>query len=170
MLYKRILFVSFIGSVILCITGIAVMPPTGGTIPLNQTVEQYQQEQRTAILNSNGFKLAMTGLAIAILTLILLARIYALEDESEARNIQVVPYPPLRQEPRVLNLNSIKRDAPIQVVTTHELRPPIIALAPRMPIPPIMALAPRMPIPPIYPISQFRTFKYPPPYDAFNKK
>ena len=146
------------------------MPPTGGTIPLNQTVEQYQQEQRTAILNSNGFKLAMTGLAIAILTLILLARIYALEDESEARNIQVVPYPPLRQEPRVLNLNSIKRDAPIQVVTTHELRPPIMALAPRMPIPPIMALAPRMPIPPIYPISQFRTFKYPPPYDAFNKK
>lgn len=153
MLYKRILLVSFIGSVILCITGIAVMPPTGGTIPLNQTVEQYQQEQRTAILNSNGFKLAMTGLAIAILTLILLAKIYALEDESEARNIQVVPYPPLRQEPRVLKLNT-----PIQVVTTHELRPPI------------MALAPRMPIPPIPPRTQFRTFKYPPPYDAFNKK
>ena len=150
MLYKRILFVSFIGSVILCITGIALMPPTGGTIPLNQTVEQYQQEQRTAILNSNGFKLAMTGLAIAVLTLILLARIYTLEDESESRNIQIVPYPPLRQEPVVLKLNT-----PIQAVSTYELRPPIRALAPRMPIPPI---------------SQFRTFKYPPPYDAFNKK
>jgi len=150
MLYKRILFVSFIGSVILCITGIALMPPTGGTIPLNQTVEQYQQEQRTAILNSNGFKLTMTGLAIAVLTLILLARIYTLEDESESRNIQIVPYPPLRQEPVVLKLNT-----PIQAVSTYELRPPIRALAPRMPIPPI---------------SQFRTFKYPPPYDAFNKK
>jgi hypothetical protein len=158
MLYRRILFLSFIGSIIIFITGITLMPPTGGTIPLNQTVEQYQQEQRTAILNSNGFKLAMAGVAIASLTLILLARNYVLEDQSEARNIQVVPYPPVRQEPRVLNLNSIKRDAPIQVVTTHELRPPI------------MALAPRMPIPPIYPISQFRTFKYPPPYDAFNKK
>lgn len=126
------------------------MPPTGGTIPLNQTVEQYQQEQRTAILNSNGFKLTMTGLAIAVLTLILLARIYTLEDESESRNIQIVPYPPLRQEPVVLKLNT-----PIQAVSTYELRPPIRALAPRMPIPPI---------------SQFRTFKYPPPYDAFNKK
>ena len=84
------------------------MPPTGGTIPLNQTVEQYQQEQRTAILNSDGFKLAMIGLTIAVLTIILLARIYTLEDQSEARNIQVVPYPPLRQEPRILKINSIK--------------------------------------------------------------
>ena len=150
MLYRRILFVGFIGGIIICIAGIAVMPPTGGTIPLNQTVEQYQQEQRTAILNSSGFKLAMTGLAIATLTLILLARIYTLEDESEARNIQVVPYPPVRQPPVVLKLN-----APIQAVSTYELRPPIMALPPRMPIPPR---------------TQFRTFKYPPPYDAFNKK
>jgi hypothetical protein len=148
MLYRKILFLGFIGGIIICIAGIAVMPPTGGTIPLNQTVEQYQQEQRTAILNSNGFKLAMTGLAIATLTLILLVRIYTLEDESEARNIQVVPYPPVTQEATRLN-------APIQAVSTYELRPPIMALAPRMPIPPRR---------------QFRTFKYPPPYDAFNKK
>ena len=130
------------------------MPPTGGTIPLNQTIEQYQEEQRTAILNSNGFKLAMAGVAIAILTLILLARNYMLEDIPEVRNLQIIPYsyPPVTQRPRILKLNT-----PIQAVT-YELRPPI------------MTLPPRMPIPPIPPRTHFRTFKYPPPYDAFNKK
>ncbi len=126
------------------------MPPTGGTIPLNQTVEQYQEEQRTAILNSDGFKLAMTGVAIAGLTLILLARIYTLENVSETRNLQVVPCPPVMQPPAVLKINT-----PIQEVSTYELRPPMMTHPPRMPIPPRR---------------QFRTFKYPPPYDAFNKK
>lgn len=163
MFYRRILFLSFIGGVVMIITGITVMPPTGGTIPLNQSVEQYQQEQRNTVVNSIGFKLAIAGTAIAILTLILLARSYMLE-EVEDRNIQVVPHPSyVKVKPKGLKqIIVVRREDNSQRVATHELLPP------RFPITTKMAIhgptGPRGPIPP------FRTFKYPPPYEAFNKK
>ncbi len=149
------------------ITGITIMPPTGGTIPLNQSVEQYQQEQRNAVVNSNGFKLAIAGTAITILTLILLARIYMFEEEVELgqiRRTQVTPYPSLQQvkpqvNPQVKPLEELKEIVVVKEYPkpsiTHELTAPVYTIPPRLTMPPR---------------TYIRTFKYPPPYDAFNKK
>ncbi len=171
MLYRRILFLSFIGSVAMIITGISIMPPTGGTIPQNMSVEQYQKEQREVVLNSNGFKLAIAGTAITILTLILIARSYALEEEVEVRNLQVVPYPSNeKKKPEELKeIIVVGGEDNTQRVVTHELLPPKFPITTKMALPLAVPLTtgprgPRGPIPP------FRTFKYPPPYDTFNKK
>jgi sulfur transfer complex TusBCD TusB component (DsrH family) len=173
MLYRRILFLSFIGSVAMIITGISLMPPTGGTIPQNTSVEQYQQEQRVVVLNSDGFKLAMAGSAIAILTLILLARSYILEEEVEVRNLQVVPYPlEVKKKPEELKEVIVvgAEDNPQRVVT-HELLPPRFPITTKMALPVAIPLAfPAGPRGPRGPIPPFRTFNYPPPYEAFNKK
>jgi len=143
------------------------MPPTGGSNPLNQSIEEYQQEQRKVILNSDGFKLAIAGTAITILTLILLIRNYMLEELlQEERERRIVPYPPpikVKAKPIEEIIIKIDDPKPIQSVITHELSapmPPRMIMPPRMPIPLRITTAPRV---------LTRNFKYPPPYHVLNK-
>lgn len=151
------------------------MPPTGGAVPLYESPDKFYQGQRNAILNSNGFKMAMAGAAITILMLILLVRNYliqeALDDaretrqDREPRRVQVLPYPPI-QVPIQTQVKQHKIQELREVIVvpevkhiTHELTPVRV----------MMPNVPRMSIPPRAPVL-LRTFKYPPPYEAFNKK
>lgn len=146
------------------------MPPTGGAVPLYESPDKFYQDQRNAILNSNGFKMAMAGAAITILMLILLVRNYliqeALDDARETREVRrVLPYPPI-QVPIQTQVKQHKIQELREVIVVPEVKHITHELTP---VPLMIPHVPRMSIPPRAPVL-VRTFKYPPPYEAFNKK
>ena len=162
----------------------AILPQIGGAIPMGENPDTFYENQRKNILNSSGFKMAIAGAALAILILILLVKNNLYEEEiayaKEVRRAQVVPYPeaqviPLAQvKPQVQakplpqpNLEELKeivvvRPYPEVQHVTHEL-----TVRQMEPVKNMVRFGPTAPRVPVLPLRQF---KYPPPYEAFNKK
>jgi len=114
------------------------------------------------ITSSDGFKLIVVGTVLFVVSMLI--RIYYRKDEDEISSRRIVPYQAL-----VLNDVIVKPTVPVAVPAAagiiHELKLQVY------PPQPIQQFQPRPPLryPPRAPVLQ-RTFKYPPPYDAFNKK
>ena len=133
-------------------------------VTISSLIEISPPDNLAIITNSHGFILVISGFAIFSLSVILC--LYYGKNEEENKPIRkIVPYrAPLLKEiiikPVVpappAPLAPLAPLAPNAII--HELRPQ--TQAPWLPYPPY---------PPRGPICQ-RTFKYPPPYDAFNKK
>ena len=190
MFYRKFLIVSFIGSLIVFVTGMAILPQIGGAIPMGENPDTFYENQRKNILNSSGFKMAIAGAALAILILILLVKNNLYEEEiayaKEVRRAQVVPYPQVQAQvkpevkpqvkpevkPQVKplpqqNLEELKeivvvRPYPEVQHVTHEL-----TVRQMEPVKNMVRFGPTAPRVPVLPLRQF---KYPPPYEAFNKK
>ena len=156
---KIALIISILGGVAVFVTGMITMPPSnGGTVPLNQTQEQYNQEQHAAVIQSSGFKMAISGSAISIFAICLLVYYRMKEDEEifrkENRRMQIVPVA-----------------SPMPVASPTE----IVVVGPEAHLPmasPMTPMATPMTQKPIFHELKPppRTFKYPPPYDVLNKK
>ena len=188
-LIKILLSISTLCGVIIFIIGMTIMPQTGGgVVPYDKTVEQYNQEQQSVIINSPGFKMAIGGSAACVLSIFLLICKMYFEQEYVERNtrIQVVPYPSLEKLKAQAQLQEQKRpksqkepkaqaqiQSEAQVKLEETLKEIVVVKAEdhntRITLPPRMSLPPRMPIVFNNGYPQ-RTFKYPPPYEAFNKK
>jgi len=114
------------------------------------------------ITSSDGFKLILVGAGIFVVSMLI--RICYRKDEDKISSRRIVPYQAL-----VLNDVIVKPAVPLAVPAAaaiiHELKLQVY------PPQPIQQFQPRPPLryPPRAPVLQ-RTFKYPPPYDAFNKK
>jgi hypothetical protein len=127
------------------------------------------------ITTSDGFKLIVVGTVIFVVSMLI--RICYRKDEDEISSRRIIPY-------QALVLNDVNAKRPARAVATpahvtvpvasrpvaapaiiHELKLQVQA---RPQQPPFQS-RPLLPYPPRAPVLQ-RTFKYPPPYDAFNKK
>jgi len=145
---KLALIICILGGAAVFVTGMITMPPSnGGAVPINQTQEQYNQEQQAVLIQSSGFKMAISGSAISIFAICLLVYYRMKEDEEffrqENRRMQIVPLaPPLPQ---------------VEIVVVES--PPTVTMTPMTQKPVFHELKPPT-----------RTFKYPPPYDVLNKK
>lgn len=185
-LIKILLSISTLCGVIVFIIGMAIMPQMGGAVvPYDKTVEQYNQEQQSVIIQSSGFKMAIGGFATCLLSICLLICKMYYEQEYEERNtrIQIVPYPRLegkvkeRQaqlQPQAKLQAQAQPQAQPQLQVTEETLKEIVVVKSedyntRITLPPRMSLPPRMPVVFNHGYPQ-RTFKYPAPYEAFNKK
>jgi hypothetical protein len=174
-LIKILLSISTICGAIVFIIGMTIMPQTSGAVvPYDKSSEQYNQEQQNLIIQSSGFKMAIGGSAACVLSIFLLICKMYYEQDYEEKNtrIQIVPYP--RLEGKVKGKQAQTQAQPqAQLQVTEETLTEIVVVKPedyntRITLPPRMSLPPRMPVfNHGYPQ---RTFKYPTPYEAFNKK
>ena len=151
-----------------------VATPIATPIAISGLTEVSPPDSMAIIIGSNGFKLVVAGAGLFIVSLLI--RICYRRDEEVPRRI--VPY-----RPPVLKEIIVKpREIAIPIVTSaiiHELKPPPrtqVQLPTQVqaqaqvqlqakPLPQVQS----PPYPPRGPVF-YRTFKYPPPYDAFNKK
>ena len=80
---------------------VGYLPSTGGTVPQEMTLEQYQAQQHTALLNSTGFKWVIVGCCITGTGILMaLIRIYRDNQREIARyNNTVLPLQVKRPEP-----------------------------------------------------------------------
>ena len=177
-LIKILLSISTLCGVIVFIIGMAIMPQMGGAVvPYDKTTEEYNQEQQSVIIQSSGFKMAIGGFATCLLSICLLICKMYYEQEYEEGNtrIQIVPYPRLEGKIKERQAQAQAQAQPqAKPQVTEETLKEIVVVKPedyntRITLPPRMSLPPRMPVVFNHGYPQ-RTFKYPAPYEAFNKK
>ena len=189
----RILYVVCLIGAIMFIVGICKLPQTGGdVIPQGESQEEYNKRQRQMAVESDGFKLAMGGMALAALGICLIAYRSNLEEAAfyreEAarqrraeRQVQVAPLVLTVAEPVAAAVPAAEHEL-TQVVVEEPVQPQVQAkLQPHIQIhrplelypysyPQHVQHAPRHhPRAPI-PFPRRVRFEYPPPYEAFNKK
>jgi len=58
------LLVIFVVSTILIIVGLSTLPSSGGTIPQDQSTDEYQKHQQVQIIASKGFVITMVGVGL----------------------------------------------------------------------------------------------------------
>lgn len=84
-----------ITGIITVIVSVGYLPSTGGTVPQDMTLEQFQAQQQQAVRNSTAFKWLIAGCVIIGLGILMgLVRIY-LSNQREMRiyNARVIPVP-----------------------------------------------------------------------------
>ena len=135
----RILYVICLIGAIMFIVGICKLPQTGGdVIPQGESQEEYNKRQRQMAVESDGFKLAMGGMAVAALGICLIAYRSNLEEaafyrEEAARQRAADTRAQARQKTQV---------APL-VLTVAE---PVPAVVPAPAVVPVPAAVP-VPVP-----------------------
>jgi len=149
-------------------------------IPISALIEIPPPDNMKIITSSDGFKLIVVGTVLFVVSMLI--RICYRKDEDEISSRRIIPYQAL-----VLNDVNVKRAPPVTASSAahvavsvapaapaviHELKLQVHRPQPQFqPRPPVQAIpqVQAIPYPPRAPVF-YRTFKYPPPYDAFNKK
>lgn len=181
---KFILILTFTGIITLSI-GSSYIPPTGGTVPSDKTLEEFNEQQRQVIYSSIGFKVTMTGVVMTITGLVLLCIRAHIAD---VRNI-----PPISNTREIKSIMKVKRAAILPEeaikVVVEDPKPQVrttpnfgATTAPAISSSPPAQLVPSNQVGPVIQYVTWpgpmngklsgnlkRTFKYPPPYDAFNR-
>ena len=171
---KISLIISVVGGAVVFVIGMITMPVSnGGEVPLNQSKEQYNQEQQAAIIQSSGFKMTLSGCGICILGICLLVLYRMKEDEEffnkEQRRVHIAPVSLPREIIVVGSQDPTAQGVPVAMAVP---KPMAMAVPKPKPVPVHMAVASPVPVTQVvfHKLMPPRTFKYPPPYDVLNKK
>jgi hypothetical protein len=161
---NKILLALAMCSLITTIVSSHYIPPTGGTIPQNETSEEFNNRQRQFVYSSIPFKITMSFLVFTVVFLSIVGYRYnKIEGHSEEVR--------WRAEARPRSILKVTRSqvAPIVEDPKPEVRtsPQLVSLPPPSSSPPIQ-FVPRGPVIQNIPRIQ-KQFLYPPPYDVLNR-
>jgi len=166
----RCIYLVLISGIITLIVGSIYIPPIGGPIPINVDPDEYRKQQQLDIINSSGFKATISGAGLIVIsTICILIKSYIQNryDRHINKNIR---------SKKITRIMPSQQSTPIQVVVnktlpeTRQNPEPFegIQMVPYKPA----NIEQSIQVPKIYKhyISPLRSsFKYPPPYDMFNK-
>lgn len=162
---NKILLLLCISSVISTVVSSHYIPPTGGTIPQNETAEEFNNRQRQFIYESTPFKITMVFMGFTVLFGIILGYRYnKIEGYSEELRF--------RAEARLRPILKVTRSQVVPVVVIEDPKPQIRttpqlnSTVPPSSSPPIQLIAPSRELQQSFsgPVIQKVKFKQPPLY------
>jgi len=191
---KLILILTISGIITLGI-GCSYIPQTGGTVPPDKTLEEFNKQQQEAVYGSVGFKVTMVGAGITMTGLIILSiRAYIADLDNSPRITKIREIKPILKVRRaailpgevIETLPHVNAQTQEAIKITVDDPKPQVQTTPNFgatTAPPISSSPPAQLVPSnhVGPVIQYvswpgpmngrlsRTFKYPSPYEAFNR-
>jgi hypothetical protein len=84
--------------------GISQLPSTGGSVPPNQDIKEFQAQQKEMVIHSTGFITAMIGSTIAVISLLYISAVNYCNERREIYILPITPSMPIRQKTVRFNL------------------------------------------------------------------
>ena len=144
--------IGLVSGLILFIIGLSILPQRPATtLQPGQTMDDSNKEYNSLVLHSSGFYIMISGLSLITLSFVCIIYIIKIQEREEMIEVErnprrsalkvtrVLPVPQVTQVPQVAD---VQQEAPIFELTVPRKGPVIQVL---------------------------KKFRYPPPYEAFNR-
>ena len=170
---NMMLVISMVACLISTVVSSMYIPSTSGTIPQEESPEDFNKRQQQMVYASTAFKSTMASLGIGIVCVLLaMYRGFIIDERNEARyqrDIRVKPILKVSRS-RVVPIEVIVDDPKPQVKTTPQLNSvPAPSSSPPIQLIPDTLRHTIIPRGPVVQIVPHVKFKYPPPYDRVNR-
>jgi hypothetical protein len=149
--------IGLVSGLVLFIIGISSLPQRSSiTLQQGQTIDDSNREYNSLVLHSSGFYIMISGISIVIILFMCILYIIKLQEREELIELE-------RSNTPIRSALRVTRVLPVPEV-------PKVPEAPKVPEVPKVQIH-ELSVPHKGPVIQvLKKFRYPPPYEAFNRK